>query len=90
MVQLDTVEEWTIRNESPEWHPFHIHVNDYQVMSVNGRPVTPRFEDTTLLPPNGEIVMRTHFKDFTGKFVCHCHILSHEDAGMMATIEVVE
>lgn len=90
VVKLGTIEEWTIRNESPEWHPFHIHVNDYQVMSVNGRPVTPRWEDTTLIPPHGEFVMRTHFKDFTGRFVFHCHILSHEDAGMMATIEVVE
>jgi FtsP/CotA-like multicopper oxidase with cupredoxin domain len=89
-VQLDTVEEWTIRNESPEWHPFHIHVNDYQVMSVNGRPVSPHYEDTTLIPPRGEFVMRTHFADFTGKFVYHCHILIHEDAGMMGTIEVVE
>jgi len=90
VVKLDTIEEWTIRNESPEWHPFHIHVNDYQVMSINGSPVTPRWEDTTLIPPHGEFVMRTHFKDFTGRFVYHCHILSHEDAGMMATIEVVE
>jgi FtsP/CotA-like multicopper oxidase with cupredoxin domain len=90
VVKLDTIEEWVIRNESPEWHPFHIHVNDFQVMSVNGRPVMPHYEDTTLLPPNGEFVMRTHFKDFTGRFVFHCHILSHEDAGMMATVEVVE
>jgi FtsP/CotA-like multicopper oxidase with cupredoxin domain len=90
VVKLDTVEEWTIRNESPEWHPFHIHVNDYQVMSVNGNAVPPRWEDTTLIPPHGEFVMRTHFKDFTGRFVYHCHILSHEDAGMMATIEVIE
>lgn len=89
-VQLNTVEEWTVRNESPEWHPFHIHVNDYQVMSVNGREVSPHYEDTTLIPPHGEFVMRTHFADFTGKFVYHCHILIHEDAGMMATIEVVE
>lgn len=89
-VQLDTVEEWIVRNESPEWHPFHIHVNDYQVMSVNGRDVSPHYEDTTLIPPHGEFVMRTHFADFTGKFVYHCHILIHEDAGMMATIEVVE
>ncbi len=89
-VKLDTVEEWTVRNESPEWHPFHIHVNDYQLMSVNGRPVNPHYEDTTLIPPHGEFVMRTHFTDFTGKFVYHCHILVHEDAGMMGTIEVVE
>src|SRR5690606_16383043 len=60
VVKLDTIEEWTLRNESPEWHPFHIHVNDYQVLSVNGSPVRPRWEDTTLIPPHGEFVMRTH------------------------------
>jgi suppressor of ftsI len=90
VVKLNTVEEWVIRNESPEWHPFHIHVNDFQVMSVNGDPVAPHYEDTVLLPPHGEVVIRNHFRDFTGRFVYHCHILVHEDAGMMATIEVVE
>lgn len=89
-VKLGTTEEWVIRNESPEWHPFHIHVNDFQVMSVNGIPAKPHYEDTTLLPPNGEVVMRTRFLDFTGRFVFHCHILAHEDAGMMAVVEVVE
>lgn len=89
-VKLGTTEEWTIRNDSPEWHPFHIHVNDFQVMSRNGQVIAPHYEDTSLLPPNGEIVMRTRFLDFTGKFVYHCHILAHEDAGMMGVVEVVE
>jgi FtsP/CotA-like multicopper oxidase with cupredoxin domain len=89
-VTLNTTEEWTIRNTSPEWHPFHIHVNDFQVMSRNGVPETAHYEDTTLLPPNGEIVIRQRYTDFTGKFVYHCHILVHEDAGMMAVVEVVE
>jgi len=90
IVQLGTTEEWTIRNTSPEWHPFHIHVNDFQVMSRNGNPEPPHYEDTTLLPPNGEVVIRTRFEDYPGKFVYHCHILVHEDAGMMAVVEVVE
>ena len=37
-VALGAVEEWTIRNDTEELHPFHIHVNDFQVISVNGRP----------------------------------------------------
>jgi len=90
VVTLGTIEEWTIRNASPEWHPFHIHVNDFQVMSRNGVPESPHYEDTTLLPPNGEVVIRTRFADYTGRFVYHCHILVHEDAGMMAVVEVVE
>jgi suppressor of ftsI len=89
-VELDTVEEWVVRNDSDEWHPFHIHVNDFQVMLVNGEPVPLRYEDTIGVPPHGEIVIRIPFRDFTGKFVYHCHILVHEDFGMMAVVDVVE
>ncbi len=84
------MEEWVVRNDSDEWHPFHIHVNDYQVMSINGQSQPPRYDDTTALPPHGEIVVRHPFRDFTGKFVYHCHILVHEDFGMMAVVEVVD
>lgn len=90
VVTLGTTEEWVIRNSSSEFHPFHIHVNDFQVMSVNGEPMPLNRNDTYSLPPNGEIVIRTQFLDFTGKFVYHCHILAHEDFGMMAVVEVVE
>ncbi len=90
IVKLGTTEEWTIRNESGQWHPFHIHVNDFQVMSINGEPQPVNRHDTTPLPPRGEIVIRQRFLDFTGRFVYHCHVLVHEDNGMMAVIEVVE
>jgi FtsP/CotA-like multicopper oxidase with cupredoxin domain len=90
VVKLGTTEEWTIRNESGRWHPFHIHVNDFQLMSVNGEAVPLQRHDTIPLPPRGEIVIRSRFLDFTGRFVYHCHILIHEDSGMMAVIEVVE
>jgi len=89
-VNLGAVEEWTLRNTSPEWHPFHIHVNDFQVMSRNGQPEPRTYEDTSLIPPNGELIIRTRFTDFDGKFVYHCHILGHEDAGMMGVVEVVD
>jgi suppressor of ftsI len=89
-VELNTVEEWVVRNDSDEWHPFHIHVNDYQVMSINGQPQPLRYDDTTAIPPHGEIVIRIPFRDFTGKFVYHCHILVHEDFGMMAVVEVLD
>ena len=88
-VELDTIEEWVLRNDSLEWHPFHIHVNDYQVMSINGQPQSLRYEDTTPIPPQGEIVIRIPFLDFTGKTVYHCHILTHEDFGMMAVVDIV-
>jgi suppressor of ftsI len=89
-VNLGATEEWVIRNASNDWHPFHIHVNDFQVMSINGQPQAPHYKDTIPVPPQGEMVMRTRFLDFTGKYVYHCHILAHEDAGMMGVVEVVD
>ena len=90
-MKLDTVEEWTIRNTSDEEHPFHIHVNDFQVMSVNGKAQPgDGLQDIVALPPKGEVVIRMRLTDFVGKYVFHCHILNHEDNGMMAVVEVTE
>jgi len=89
LVKLGTVEEWTIRNVTAEQHPFHIHVNDFQVVSVNGQPYNAAsLQDVVILPANGEVVIRAPFMDYPGKFVYHCHILFHEDHGMMAVVEV--
>ncbi len=67
-----------------------IHVEDFQVMSINGDPQPFSYQDTVNLPPRSSVVIRIPFLDFTGKFVYHCHILAHEDFGMMSVIEVVE
>ena len=89
--KLGTTEEWTIKNVTQEFHPFHIHVNDFQVMSINGKPYDAlSLQDTIPLPIGGEIVIRMRFIDYVGKYVFHCHILAHEDAGMMAAIAVTE
>ncbi|MGH2718083.1 MAG: multicopper oxidase family protein [Actinomycetota bacterium] len=90
-----TVEEWTIDNSSGETHPFHLHTDHFQVMSVNG--VTQPFvgdQDTVPLPHEengvpGQVVIRIDFTDFTGKVMFHCHIAAHEDAGMMSFVNVV-
>ena len=51
-VKLGDVEEWTINNTSSHWHPFHIHINDFQVVSVNGEPVEAwGLNDTYALAP---------------------------------------
>jgi suppressor of ftsI len=89
-VKLGAVEEWVIRNTSAEWHPFHIHVNDFQVLAINGVPVDPFWNDTISLPPRGSVTMRIRFADFTGRTVFHCHILSHEDFGMMSVVSIEE
>ncbi len=89
--RLGTVEEWTLENTTDEDHPFHIHVNDFQVMSVNGKPyAADGLQDVVTVDKlGGKVVIRNSFDDYSGHFVFHCHILGHEDAGMMKTIEVL-
>jgi FtsP/CotA-like multicopper oxidase with cupredoxin domain len=93
---LGTVERWTLVNTSTQWHPFHIHQDDFRVISVNGKPPPPVLRDehdTVALPPKqkgkpGTVVIDMPFTEFSGKFVFHCHILDHEDGGMMALVDV--
>ena len=87
--RLNTVEQWVIVNSTDELHVFHMHTYPMQVMSVNGVP-TPfnGYQDEVDLPPHGYVVARFHFTGYTGLTVFHCHILAHEDMGMMANIEV--
>jgi FtsP/CotA-like multicopper oxidase with cupredoxin domain len=90
-VKLGALEEWTIINTNNQQHPFHIHTNDFQVISINDEPVEAvSLVDTVNLPADGKVTVRIPFRDFTGKFVYHCHILNHADMGMMATVEVTE
>ncbi|HMH58944.1 MAG TPA: multicopper oxidase domain-containing protein, partial [Galbitalea sp.] len=87
---LGTVEEWEFVNLTYEPHPVHVHVNPFQVIARNGVAVDENYyRDTVTLPPFGNITIRTRFDDFVGIFVWHCHILFHEDNGMMQIAEVV-
>ena len=93
-VQLGTAQEWTVVNDSDDEHihSFHIHVNPMKVTAVDGKPLDPpQWRDTYLLPAakGGSFTFQSNFVDFAGKFVEHCHVLSHEDLGMMEAIEVV-
>ena len=88
-VAAGTVEEWTVVNTSPMDHPFHLHVWPMQLISVNGvAPDSPAWQDVVNVPANGWVSVRIAFKDFTGHSAYHCHILDHEDFGMMGVIEV--
>ena len=92
-VPLGNIEEWTIRNSSDELHIFHIHQVAFQVISENGKPVPFNGrQDTVNVPIHGEVKIRIAFTDPTivGRFMFHCHILEHEDKGMMAQIEVYD
>lgn len=85
-----TVEDWIVRNTSPMDHPFHLHVWPFQLMeSSSAGPVkSVEWKDTVNVPANSWVRLRIPFTAITGKTVFHCHILDHEDLGMMATIEV--
>lgn len=88
-VKLNTVEEWELINTGVMDHPFHIHVNSFQVISRNGIPETyPAWRDTVLVPRGETVRIRILFADFTGKTVYHCHILDHEDLGMMGNLQI--
>ncbi len=84
---VDTVEEYYV--DSPGVHVFHIHVNPFLVTQVDGKAVsTPQWRDTMLVGPNGYRAL-TKYTDFTGTFPIHCHILDHEDVGMMTNVTVL-
>ncbi len=86
---LGTTEEWLIIDAVGEQHPFHLHVNPFQVIAINNQPVAnPVWQDTAIVPRYGTILIRMQFQDFLGKSVFHCHILPHEDEGMMGVVNV--
>ncbi len=86
-VTVGTVEDWEIRNTGTMDHPFHLHTNPFQVIRRNGEAVSNREWKDTVLVPQGETVrIRIPFRQFRGKTVYHCHVLDHEDLGMMGNI----
>jgi len=96
--KVGAVEDWTIENRALETHAFHIHQIHFQVLEVDGKPVTNGpLLDTIAIPcwsgpgtPYHSVKVRMDFRDPTiaGTFVFHCHILLHEDLGMMHKILV--
>jgi FtsP/CotA-like multicopper oxidase with cupredoxin domain len=93
-VRLGTAEEWTIVNKTTESHPFHIHVNSFQLTAINGvKNDPPEVWDTFIVPPQiggtpGSITFRVRFLEWAGKTVHHCHVLPHEDTGMMSNFMI--
>jgi FtsP/CotA-like multicopper oxidase with cupredoxin domain len=88
-VKLNTTEDWDITNTGVMDHPFHIHGNAFQVISRNGQPESLlAWRDTVLVPREETVRIRIPFRDFVGKTVYHCHILDHEDLGMMGNLVI--
>ena len=90
-MRLGAVEEWTIVNMHTDDHVFHIHTNPFQLTQVNGRPPPNLpWRDTVVVPRHGSVVIRSRFLDYTGIFMLHCHMMNHEELGMMQAVEVYE
>jgi FtsP/CotA-like multicopper oxidase with cupredoxin domain len=88
-IALGAVEEWTVVNEHDNDHVFHIHTNPFQMVAINGEKLAERdWRDTVVVPRNGSVTFRSRFLDFTGRFVHHCHMMNHEELGMMQVVEV--
>ena len=85
-VALNTVEDWEFVNQSTMDHPLHIHTNPFQLVSSDNAPLRA-WKDVVLVPGRANVTVRTEFRDFVGRTMYHCHILDHEDLGMMGQLE---
>jgi FtsP/CotA-like multicopper oxidase with cupredoxin domain len=103
-VETNSVEEWTILNFTHELHNFHIHQLHFRVLESDDKFVEGRMLDTINVPvalpdanwsPDdpvtpGKVRLLMRFRqNISGEFVFHCHILGHEDKGMMGLIRVI-
>ena len=95
--KVGAVEDWTIENRALETHAFHIHQIHFQMLEIDGQPVANNdMRDTIDIPfwegkgPYHSVKVRMDFRDpaIAGTFLFHCHILLHEDLGMMHKILV--
>lgn len=93
-VKLNTTEIWDVQNASWMPHPFHVHDVQFRILDRNGSPPAPHeagLKDTVLLSPRERVRLLLSFKDYADPdvpYMYHCHILEHEDAGMMGQFVV--
>jgi blue copper oxidase len=96
VVLLNSTELWTLNNQTQVAHPFHIHDVEFLIVDYNGDNPPPDqsgFKDVVLVPPMGSISFITKFEDFADPmtpYMFHCHLLHHEDEGMMGSFTVVD
>lgn len=95
-VPFENIEIWELRNQSPIAHPFHIHNVPFYILDINGNapPAHLRGRKDVVLVPAGNSTVRfiTKFEDFhndTIPYMYHCHMLTHEDEGMMGQFVVL-
>ena len=88
-VSVGGYQHWHISNDTHELHPFHIHQVHFLAYATNGKPeTTPEWLDTVNVPVGGSVDLVMDFTDpiIRGMSLFHCHLLKHEDKGMMAKI----
>ncbi len=98
IAKLGTVEDWIIENRSSELHAFHIHQLHFMLIDYRGMPVNepflrdtvnvPFYDGKTLAYPSVRLRMDFRDPNTVGDFIYHCHLLEHEDGGMMGLIRV--
>ena len=91
-VRRGTTERWRLRNTSDMTHYVHLHEEQWHTVTRNGKRPPPwerGLEDTWRLAPGEYVDVAATFSDYPGRFMVHCHMLDHEDHGMMAQFEVV-
>ena len=94
-VQLGDTERWTLFSDDGE-HVFHPHQIQFQILAINGEPPPPEesgWEDSVLVNADREVVIAARFNTYAAEdtpYMFHCHILDHEDLGMMGQFLVVE
>jgi FtsP/CotA-like multicopper oxidase with cupredoxin domain len=93
-VRVGTTEIWQIENASMMSHPLHIHDVQFRILDRNGTPPAPGelgLKDTVVVAPNERVRLLLNFADYSdpdSPYMYHCHILEHEDAGMMGQFVV--
>jgi FtsP/CotA-like multicopper oxidase with cupredoxin domain len=91
--KLDTTEIWEIHNNTKVAHVMHLHHTDWYLLARNGKPPPPWedcLKETFFVFPGERIRVAGRFSDYSGKFVLHCHMLDHEDHGLMGQFQVVK
>jgi FtsP/CotA-like multicopper oxidase with cupredoxin domain len=101
-VEANTVELWEIVNQSPIAHPMHLHGDAFRVVSrswdndglaeawatISDGVIESGLRDTVLVWPGQRVQIAAWFAEHTGYFLYHCHILEHQDGGMMRSFLV--
>jgi suppressor of ftsI len=96
VVEVGDTEVWEVDNTSGTPHSFHVHDVRFRVIEYAGGPPPPQLsglKDTVYVPPGETVRFATAFEDYTDPstpYMLHCHILEHEDRGMMGQFVVVE